>query len=266
MGVLCAYRANRTEATLNNLNPDWRSDAATHAGGVRAQNEDAFFDSPALGLWAVADGMGGHASGEVASTAIVERLVQLKPTPRLSQFTDDVEDALLGVNARLREIALRQAGETIGSTVVALILRGRYALCLWAGDSRAYHIRGEQIAQVTQDHTLVEEFKESGLLDPEEAAMHPQANLVTKAVGAHDDLFLDMEIIETAPGDRFVLCSDGLDLELTADEIREVVCTAPELPAQVLVERALARECRDNVTAVVVERAPDAVSEAQRLS
>ncbi|MEM7252486.1 MAG: protein phosphatase 2C domain-containing protein [Pseudomonadota bacterium] len=237
--------------------PRWTSDAATHPGYVRHQNEDALFDGPSVGLWAVADGMGGHAAGDVASSTIVERLEQLKPADTLSHFTDDVEDALLGANARLREIAIRRNGQTIGSTVVALLIRGRFALCLWAGDSRAYHLRGEQITQITQDHTLIEEFKDSGLLSSDEAEAHPQANLVTKAIGAHDDLFLDMEMVEIAPGDRFVLCSDGLDLELTPEEIRTVVSGAPDAPATALVDRALSNECRDNVTAVVVCIDPD---------
>jgi len=231
----------------------YKSSSRTHVGSVRHHNEDACLDRPDLGLWVVADGMGGHAAGDVASQRIVERLAELPHEERLSLFVERVESALEGVNGELRGLAARHEAATIGSTVAALMVRGEHAVCAWAGDSRVYRIRGETLTQITQDHALVADLVERGLLTAEQAAEHPQANLVTRAVGAGDALKLDMEIIALQPGDRFILCSDGLDKELSAEEILHASATTPtqEL-AFALVELALARGSRDNVTVVTV--------------
>lgn len=240
----------------------WTSSSCSDVGMVRLHNEDACLDRPEAGLWVVADGMGGHSAGDVASAMIVQRLDTLDDTQPLSHLIDQAEAALEAVNAELRELATTREAATIGSTVVALIAHGAHAVCLWAGDSRAYRLRDGVLEQVTQDHALVADLVDRGLLSAEQAANHPQSNLVTRAVGAADLLKLDLEIMRLQPGDRFMLCSDGLDNELRNDEIREVLAREDgSHAADALVELALSRGSRDNVTVVAVQIAgerPDA--------
>ncbi len=227
------------------------SEAATDVGTVRRINEDAHLARPEFGLWAVADGMGGHAAGDVASSTIVEMLSSLSPTPDLAATVDAVEQALLDANRRLIEIANEQKQRTIGSTVVVLVARDKFAACLWAGDSRIYRMRKGRLEQLTQDHAMVEDLVASGALTREEAENHPQANRITRAVGAGPDLFVDIELFEIQPGDRFMLCSDGLYKELRDPEIA-VTLTSREPVAQELVRQAVAKGARDNVTVIDV--------------
>lgn len=232
----------------------WTSSSRTDVGMVREINEDACLERPDIGLWVVADGMGGHTAGDVASGMICESLGEITPGPELPDLIDEVERRLLEVNANLREIASKKEAQTIGSTVAAMIALDRHAVCVWAGDSRVYRCRAGQIVQVTQDHALVEELVEKGILTREQAVSHPQGNLVTRAVGATDNLKLDMEIVELQPGDVFVLCSDGLDKEMEPDEILEVVERENDRSlSDMLVDLALSRGSRDNVTVVTVQ-------------
>jgi len=229
------------------------STSRTDPGKVRSHNEDACLERPDTGLWAVADGMGGHAAGDVASRLVIERLGALGDEPRLSRFVDQVESALEEANEELRRLAASREASAIGSTVAALLVRGEHAVCAWVGDSRIYRIRGGVIEQITQDHALVADLVDRGVLTAEQAVGHPHANLVTRAVGAAERLLLDLEILHLEPGDRFVLCSDGLDKELADDEILAAAGSARggDL-ADTLVELALSRGSRDNVTVVAV--------------
>jgi protein phosphatase len=221
---------------------------------VRDINEDAFVDRPDLGLWTVADGMGGHTAGDLASGMICQSLNAIKPPEALSEFLDEVEQRLLRVNDKLRAIAKGNESQTIGSTVAALIARGHHAICVWAGDSRIYRCRGGQIVQITQDHALVEELVEKGILTRLQASSHPQGNLVTRAIGATDTLKLDLEIVELQAGDVFVLCSDGLDKEVKPAEMLQIAGQDNERSmSDTLVDLALSRGSRDNVTVVTVQ-------------
>lgn len=220
---------------------------------VRQHNEDACLDRPDLGLWVVADGMGGHSAGDVASEMIVGRLGALEPGERLSHFVEQVEAELETVNSELRRLAATREAATIGSTVAALLARDDHAVCLWAGDSRIYRLRDGTLDQVTQDHALVADLVDRGVLTAEQAANHPQSNLVTRAVGAGELLKLDLEIMRLKDGDCFVLCSDGLDKEVRNEEIRRLCMSGAADPADALVELALSRGSRDNVTVVVVQ-------------
>ncbi len=232
----------------------WSSSSRTDVGMVRDINEDAYLDRPDLGLWAVADGMGGHTAGDVASGMICEALNAVSPPKALSEFLDEVESRLLRVNAKLRAIAKGNESQTIGSTVAALIARERHAVCVWAGDSRIYRCRGGQIVQITQDHALVEELVEKGILTRLQASSHPQGNLVTRAIGATDTLKLDLEIVELQPGDIFIICSDGLDKEVSPSEMLETAQRENERSlSDTLVDLALSRGSRDNVTVVTVQ-------------
>lgn len=229
----------------------WNSFGITNVGAVRKANEDAFLNRPDLGVWAVADGMGGHAAGDVASQIVVDRLAQLPANSSLSTLIDAAEDRLLEANRKLLTLAMRQKERTIGSTVLALVARGRHAACLWAGDSRLYRIRGRRIEQMMQDHAMVEDLVASGLITREEAADHPQANRITRAIGAMPSLFMDIELFAVRPGDIYLLCSDGLYKELSNDEIVKTL-NNNEQAVDKLIMFALERGARDNVTVVTV--------------
>lgn len=232
---------------------DWTSSACTDVGAVRELNEDAYLERPDLGLWLVADGMGGHLGGDVASHMVVSAMDSLEPPRSLSKFVAAVERRLVETNTRLRDYAERQETHTIGSTVVALLVHGEHAVCLWAGDSRMYRHRDGRLEQISQDHALVEELVERGVLTPEQAIDHPHGNLVTRAVGAADRLFLDVEIVAIQAGDLFILCSDGLEKEV-AEEQMSIVARAgdPSQLSHTLLARALAIGARDNVTVMTV--------------
>ena len=211
-------------------------------------------DRPDLGVWVVADGMGGHSAGDLASGMIVERLGAIDPPQDLNQLIDTAENIVIEINTELRKIAREREAHMIGSTIVSLLAVDEYAVCMWAGDSRLYRLRSGKLVQVSTDHALVAELLERGVITPEQAVNHPQGNLVTRAVGASDTLHLDLEIIRLQPGDRLLLCSDGLDKEVSDDEIQQAMHDMPDGGfANSLVELALERGSRDNVTVIGVE-------------
>jgi len=233
----------------------WNSACITDVGNRRSENQDACLDRPDLGLWVVADGMGGHQQGSVASHMLVDALNEVTRKPSFSAFVDDVEDRILNVNKRLVDLSGRaEQPMIIGSTVAALLAFGAYCVCLWAGDSRIYLYRGGRLAQLTRDHSQVEEMLEQGAITREQAENHPSANVIDRAVGAESELHVDADLQLMRAGDRFLLCSDGLNKELSEAEIADFmprgscreVCDS-------LISVAKRRECRDNITVVVVE-------------
>jgi len=233
----------------------WSSAALTDVGRVRQINEDACAALPENGIWVVADGMGGHDDGDHASQSIVNRISETGSHGSLAELVDAVEDGLLEVNrSLLTEAAAREGESTIGSTVVVLLARDNHCACLWAGDSRIYRLRDDRLQQITQDHSQVMEMVEQGLLLREDAESHPAANVVTRAVGASDELYLDVDVEALSPGDRYLLCSDGLTKELTDTEIAELLQHGdPPEACKKLVGLALERGCRDNVSVVIVD-------------
>ncbi len=231
----------------------WASYALTHVGHVRKVNEDAFLDRPDLGLWVVADGMGGHSAGDVASNLIVSSLGKLSPPESLSQFTDAVEDSLLEVNKALIKNA-RETQQTSGSTVVALLCHGYHCVYTWAGDSRCYLLRDDVLSQLTTDHSQVEIYVQLGLISREEALSHPSSNMVTRAIGAESDLFLDLDMLEMRPGDRYLLCSDGLHKHVSDRELTNFLAKgSPAAVAHALIDITLARGATDNVTVAIID-------------
>ena len=238
----------------------WTSSARSDAGCVREINEDACLDQPDPGRWAVADGMGGHAVGDLASRLVIDALSRLASPVSLKTLIADARARLQSANRELREEAARRQVQRIGSTVVVLLACDRFCGYLWAGDSRIYLYREGQLRQLTRDHSQVEQLKSLGVLTDEEARHHPAQHMITRAVGATDQLELDDDAIEVADGDVFLLCSDGLSNELSDDEIGSVLSSTERATAcEELVELALARGGRDNITAVVVEaHDPDA--------
>jgi protein phosphatase len=225
----------------------WQSASCSHVGRVRRINEDALLDQPERGLWAVADGMGGHTLGDVASRMVVDALARLPDAGAAS-----IRDCLADVNRRLMKEAAMRDVQVIGSTAVVLAASGSRCICLWAGDSRIYRYRDGLLQQLTRDHSHVEELVARGLLSPAEASRHPGHNLITRAIGVADLLEVEECDTEVQAGDMFVLCSDGLSNEVDAQQIAEVLARHDcSLAAQRLVEEALEHGGRDNVTVVV---------------
>lgn len=231
----------------------WSAAAISDVGKVRKLNEDSMLDRQADGLWVVADGMGGHSAGDLASQLIVNSLSKLESTTELHEFVERVEEAVLDVNERLFAVA-NAHNQTSGSTVVLLLVRGRHAVVMWAGDSRLYRWRGGKLAQMTTDHTQIELYIEKGLLTRAEAIGHPSGNMVTRAVGVTDNLLLEMDLFELDDGDRFLLCSDGLDKHVKDEEIeRYLAGDDPATIARGLIDLTLSRGAVDNVTVCVVK-------------
>jgi serine/threonine protein phosphatase PrpC len=238
---------------MPNDSTTWQSALRSEVGKVRKHNEDSGLDRPDARLWAVADGMGGHSAGDLASQMIVNSLSKLKPTTNLSEHVDFVEHSILGVNNRLLELA-EANNQTIGSTVVALLANDNYGVFLWAGDSRLYRLRDNDLSQLTTDHTQAQHYLERGLISRESAADHPAGNMVTRAVGASASLFLDIDIVDIVPGDRFLLCSDGLDKHVSDPEIEAALRDGdPSTVVDTLIELTLERGANDNVTICVID-------------
>jgi serine/threonine protein phosphatase PrpC len=233
-----------------------RSWHATHNGTKRKHNEDTWVDRPDLGIWAVADGAGGHQAGEVASGMIAEALDSLPSELSASELIGAVRSRITETHRALREEAARRGGNTmIASTLVAFLARGEHFACLWAGDSRAYMLRDGEMRQITKDHSLVQELVDSGMISEAEAEKHPHANVITRAVGADiDDLVLDKVSGRLQRGDRFLLCSDGLCKTVPFGQLEDLLRSDNGVPpAQSLIAAALALDVTDNVTAVAIE-------------
>ncbi len=231
----------------------WRSAEQTHTGKRRQHNEDAVLSRPDNQLWAVADGMGGHHAGEVASQAIVSALYALVPQASLAEQVDAMEDALLGVNEDLRQRAQRCGNRTtIGSTVVAMACRGSTGVALWAGDSRLYRLRHGQLELITRDHNPVSDLLDSGAVTEAEA-LAADTNIITRAVGGQPHLHLDVAIFDIEPQDTYLLCTDGLYRELEKRELLEGLAKRElEEAADALLSRCLEGPARDNVSLVIV--------------
>ncbi len=235
----------------------WRSAARTDRGKVRARNEDAFLDFPEQGLWAIADGMGGHHNGALASRLIVEQLAEL-PEGSLAERLVSLRRCLHDLNRRLGQeltVTADRPDPVIGSTVVALLMEGARAACVWAGDSRCYLWRGGRLYQLSRDHSLLQQLIDEGNLSPQEAARHPAAHALTRAIGASEQLVLDILEFDVYPGDTLLLCSDGLYQSLSPDALgAALISPSSGLALQRLFDQALDGPARDNLSAVVVRR------------
>ena len=231
------------------------SAADSNKGNVREVNEDSYLERPEVGLWVVADGMGGHDAGDVASQAIVEALngadLSGSPGEYLDRFDDTVED----VNRRLYEMSLDdESPKLVGSTLASLIAMPGHCVVAWVGDSRIYRYRQGVLEQIGRDHSQIEEMIQQGTLSRENAEAHPDANVITRAVGGQSDVIVDMEIEAIADDDRYLLCSDGLFKDITEQEIAQILADGDcKTVCQNLIAEALTRECNDNVTVVVVD-------------
>lgn len=233
----------------------WTSAQATDIGAKRKINEDAVLSRPDIGLWAVADGMGGHAAGDVASQAVIDALCQVTPDAALSDCVDAIEDKLLLVNQNLRRHGQEAlGGRTLGTTVVSLFVLDGMGACLWAGDSRLYQYRAGVLRRVSHDHSAVQEMIDSGMITADQAAHHPHRNVITRAVGGGDKLFPELRVFSVQPEDWYVLCSDGFYNEVSEEVMASLlVQDTLEKSVEVLMEKALAHGAADNVSLIVVK-------------
>ena len=225
----------------------------TDVGLRRKVNEDSLLVRTERGLWAVADGMGGHDAGDVASAKVTQALLELPVVYGLDELVESAVGAIKNVNRELIALAGSSDGQrTIGSTVVGVAIANGQFRCFWAGDSRAYRIRDSKIEQLSRDHSLVQSLVDAGMLKPEEAESHPNANVITRAVGVSEDLVVDVVGGDARTGDLFLLASDGLTRLVGDSEIlAELVSKAPPAAASSLVDLVLARGAPDNVSIII---------------
>ena len=237
------------------INYSWRSCAETHTGYVRKINEDSVLDRSEVGLWTVADGMGGHEAGDVASQMLVKALSETSQHVKLSQFVNQAEDLIHQVHDNiLRRSESEYGGRTMGCTVVSLLVHESVGVCLWAGDSRLYRKRRGHLQLISTDHSQVNEMIERGLISEQEAENHPASNVITRAVGAAPDLHLDATVFDIKKDDTFLLCSDGLYGELGMSEIDAYLRgDRVDRVAGELIQAALKRGAKDNVSVIVVK-------------
>ena len=253
------------------------SAALSHVGRVRDTNQDSFCSREADGLWAVADGMGGHEGGEWASGKLVEKLgeIDVRPGDRLLLCSDGlsgmlpdaeiaavlagtpsasaaVEEAIrAGNSAILAEAAVR--GRQMGTTLVALLIKGTRYRILWVGDSRAYRLRDGEFSQLSRDHTQVQEMVDRGLMEADQLVGHPMSHILSRAVGARETFEIDHVDGEVAPGDVFLLCSDGLHGYVEKDVIRRMLGRgSPERALDELIALTLEAGAPDNVTGIAI--------------
>jgi serine/threonine protein phosphatase PrpC len=242
--------------------------ALTDLGRKRACNEDAFFVDDALGLYVVADGMGGHAAGEVASREAVDTLYGMvkRGISAVPEFVDPVSEQTVRDACRLMESAVQAATYFVfsiaeidrdksgmGTTISALLVRGDYAITAQVGDSRIYRVHQGAVEQLTEDHTLIAWQLKHGLITPQEAARSPHRNVITRAVGNREYVQVDTRCVPLAAGTRLLLCSDGLHGYLREQDIAPVVERGGRAAVQYFVDLANERGGKDNITVVLVE-------------
>jgi serine/threonine protein phosphatase PrpC len=232
--------------------------AGTNVGLVRTVNEDAVLDFSEIGLWAVADGVGGADAGDHASRLIVDTLGATPAPISGAGFLLGVRRSLEMVNRQLRiEATAGRRDRVIASTVVCLLFFERWFCCLWAGDSRLYRVRDGRIAQMTRDHSEVQLLVDHGVILGEEARRHPRANVITRAVGAEDVLQLEALEDMLRPGDAFLLCTDGLTKVVDDREIAAALSTlSPAETVRGLIQMTLDRGAPDNVSVAAIKTGP----------
>lgn len=231
------------------------SHGRTDRGRVRAHNEDVFLNDPEGRLWVVADGMGGHAAGDVASQTVVRHLQQVGRRSSVGDHIDAIDDALVAANDELVEYARSNGLDVVGTTVVLLLDAGSYLLCGWAGDSRAYQLAGGALRQLSKDHVHERPMASSSGRSSADLLAHAHSGALLRAVGASHDLVVEWRVVEVAPHDVLLLCSDGITKEMTDADIGAVLARAAPANemADALVAASLEHGGRDNITAVVVQ-------------
>jgi PPM family protein phosphatase len=237
--------------------------ARSAIGLVRQGNEDSGFVSPQL--IAVADGMGGHAAGEVASRIAVEVLQALTPTLVSTDLDEDsVEDLLMhslhSIDSEISAVTDEEIEKRgMGTTLTALLIRGKYISLLHVGDSRCYRLRGNTLEQLSNDHTVIQELLDQGAISVAEAAEHPQRSMLTQALRGDGDVTPVLQMYEVKKGDRYLLCSDGLSGVLTDKEIKiGLKKTDKDEAVKFLVDATYVNGAPDNVTVLIADISDEA--------
>ena len=231
-----------------------RYSATTHVGRVRKVNEDSILALPGLGVWLVSDGMGGHSAGDFASQTIAELVAMLPDGLEPGEVMRAVRRAIFDAHATISREAAARGEATIGATVVALILTDGHFVAFWAGDSRLYRLRDGGLDMLTTDHSLVGDLVTAGEMTWDEAEQHPQSNAITKAVGVGERLDLDKIRGDVRSGDRFLLCSDGLNKYAGVETLRRILVSAPiATVTDTLLNMALDGGGADNISIIVVD-------------
>jgi protein phosphatase len=228
--------------------------ARSDIGLLREGNEDSGYAGPRLLV--LADGMGGHAAGEVASSVAVAMLASLDDDSPGPDILDRLSSAVQAANNHLRDMVLGDPDlEGMGTTLTALLRAGSRFGLVHIGDSRCYLLRGDKLQQITKDHTFVQTLVDDGRITAEEASHHPQRNVIVRALDGREDVELDLSIREAKAGDRYLLCSDGLSDVLSEETLRDTLAGAdsPDSAAEELVELALRGGGPDNITAIVAD-------------
>lgn len=224
----------------------------THLGRVRDRNEDSILTDPGGTLWAVADGMGGYDLGDVASDMVIDALAALGDDgDPVTDLSDGLYRANTAVYARARDVGSGR----MGATVVAAMIRRAVVHLVWAGDSRAYLLRGGLLRMLTRDHTVVQHLVEAGALSADQAERHPESHVVTRAVGMGPGFEVESVSVPLVPGDRLLLCSDGLHGCLSDSQIATLLATGrpPADSCKALIAAALEAGAPDNVSVIVVD-------------
>jgi PPM family protein phosphatase len=234
----------------------------TDVGRRRESNEDDFLLEPGRGVYAVADGMGGHAAGEIASRLAIDTLREVLQRDGacgerldLDETAEWLRGAVVEANRRICDsIRVHEERRGMGTTVVALVHSGRDAVVGHVGDSRLYLLRNGELVRMTSDHSWVNEQVKLGLMNDDTAQRHPMRNIVTRALGSRPDVLVDLSSVEVSPGDVFLLCSDGLNTMLSDLQIHTLLASHrhdPEAACRALVDEANRFGGEDNVTVVV---------------
>jgi protein phosphatase len=232
--------------------------AATHIGKVRSRNEDSYLTRPEAGIWAVADGMGGHEDGDLASRTVIEALKSIHAPTSADELLSLCEERIFDANSHLKELGRQRGGIIIGTTVAVLLAIDGYFACVWSGDSRMYIIREGSISQISRDHTEVQDLLMTGVITPEQAETWSGSNVITRAIGVIDSPELEVTSGPLYAGDVFVICTDGLTQHVEDDEILR--CVGANMSQQAcdrLIQLTLERGAVDNVTVIVARYIPE---------
>lgn len=226
----------------------------SHVGCVRELNEDRYLTLSKCGIWLVADGMGGHEAGELASESIINHVGSIGQASSASDLSARLTDRLTKANDEIQELSKQRDGAVIGSTVIALLAYEKNFACVWSGDSRLYRIRDGEIEQVSKDHTEAQQLLDEGTISKEEAEVWPRKNVITRAVGVMPNLAIDVIHGEIKETDSYLLCSDGLTEHINDHEILDIVYgRKPQNACEKLINLTLERGAIDNVTVVIVQ-------------